>query len=606
MIFDQSSISRTPQSYVSSKPLAILFWLKTKFVRGFLVSIAVMLFPGAINAASLPQPLIGSDVAQYKRLIELQKAGNMKQAIREMGRIKDPVLKGHVLAQRYLHPTAWRSSYKELSSWLAAYNDHPDASRIFWLAKRRKPAKARAPKAPKPGYLNGYGQAGAYGYRPRIPENNAGRASPSRTASVARTIRRAIRRGWPSGALDIVNDPNNKRYLTAAEEGQLRGEIAHAYFIFGVDSKAIRQARYAIAIGRVHAHLAYWAGGLAAWRSGQIDLAGQFFRTLADLSAASPGQRSAAAYWAHRVELRQGRPVESVRYLELSAREIDSFYGVVARHALGQKVKISFDLPEIHGSFFSWLASRPGGRRIFALLQLGETHAAERELRYLWMEMPDEYRLGVLRFASQQGMAGLSFRIGEIIRKDTGVSWYGALYPHPKFKAEYVIDEALVWSISRQESGFNPRAKSRAKAAGLMQLMPSTASFIARDRGYRGRKRHQLFEPALNLKLGQTYILHLLNEQHVENSLIRLLVAYNGGPGNLRKWLDKVDHQDDPFLLVESIPARETRYYVKNVVSNLGMYRQRFGEIAPALVGLAAGNGGRFIPGNPIDKNSTN
>ena len=101
-----------------------------------------------------------------------------------------------------------------------------------------------------------------------------------------------------------MNDPKNKRYLTAAEEGQLRGEIAHAYFIFGVDSKAIRQARYAIAIGRVHAQLAYWAGGLAAWRSGQIDLAGQFFRTLADLPEASPGQRSAAAFWAHRIELR--------------------------------------------------------------------------------------------------------------------------------------------------------------------------------------------------------------------------------------------------------------------------------------------------------------
>ena len=571
-------------------------------LSSLLIYPVIMLSPEGAHAASVPQPLSSFDVANYKRLLELQKAGNMKQAIREMGRIKDPTLKGHVLAQRYLHPTAWRSSYMELSSWLSAYNDHPDASRIYWLAKRRKPAKARAPKAPKPGYLNGYGQAGAYGYRPRIPKSNAGRASPTRTASVARSIRRAIRRGWPSGALDIVNDPKNKRYLTAAEEGQLRGEIAHAYFIFGVDSKAIRQARYAIAIGRVHAQLAYWAGGLAAWRSGQIDLAGQFFRTLADLPEASPGQRSASAYWAHRVELRQERPVESVRYLELSAREIDSFYGVVSRYALGQQINISFDLPKIHDAFFAWLVKRPGGKRMFALLQIGETHSAERELRYLWMEMPEEYQLGVMRFASEQGMAGLSFRVAEIIRKDTGVSWYGALYPRPQFKTEYTIDEALVWSISRQESGFNPRAKSRAKAAGLMQLMPATASFIARDRGYRGRKRHQLFEPALNLKLGQTYIQHLLAEQHVQSSLIRLLVAYNGGPGNLRKWLGKIDHQDDPFLLLESIPARETRYYVKNVVSNLGVYRNRFRQTAPALVGLAEGNGGRFVSSKAVDK----
>ena len=137
---------------------------------------------GSAAAQSLPEPLGAADVTQYKRLIELQKNGNMKQAIREMGRLKDPVLKGHLLAQRYLHPTAWRSSYKELSSWLAAYNDHPDASRIYWLAKRRKPKNARSPKAPKPGYLNGYGQAGAHGYRPRIPASNVGRASPTRTA----------------------------------------------------------------------------------------------------------------------------------------------------------------------------------------------------------------------------------------------------------------------------------------------------------------------------------------------------------------------------------------------------------------------------------------
>ena len=562
----------------------------------------LLALPFSALASAPPQPLSDLDAAQYSRLIKLQKAGKMKQAIREMGRLQDPLLTGHVLAQRYLHPTAWRSSYKELSSWLRLYNDHPDASRIYWLAKRRKPSKARAPKSPKPGYLNGYGRAGTYGYVPRIPARNASRASPTRTASVARDVRRTIRKGWPSGALDILNKPANKRYLTAGEEGQLRGEVAHAYFIFGVDSKAIRQARYAIAEGRATADLAYWAAGLAAWRSGQIDLAGSYFRSLVELAEISPGQRSAAAFWAHRVETRQGRPINAVRYLEVAAREIDSFYGVVARHALGQQINVSFDLPPIDPGFYPWLRARPGGDRVLGLLQIGDTHAAAREMRYLWMEMPEQFRNSVMRFATENGMAGLAFRVAEIIRKDTGVSWYGALYPHPQFDAEYNIDEALVWAISRQESGFNPRAKSSAKAAGLMQLMPATASFIARDRGYRGRKRHQLFEPELNLRLGQKYIQHLLDAPLIESSLVRLLAAYNGGPGNLRKWLAKVDHQDDPFLLVESMPARETRSYVKNVISNLGMYRHRFSQTTPALSGLATGNGGIFIPSEAGNK----
>ena len=121
--------------------------------------------------ANLPTPLSEFDAAQYIRLFDLQQQGNMKQATREMGRLESPLLKGHLLSQRYLHPTAWRSSYAELSAWLKLYYDHPDASRIYWLAKRRKPKNTKDPKSPKPGYLNGYGYAGLYGYLPQIPSD---------------------------------------------------------------------------------------------------------------------------------------------------------------------------------------------------------------------------------------------------------------------------------------------------------------------------------------------------------------------------------------------------------------------------------------------------
>ena len=577
--------------------LGSIFFRMLRRVIGQLAGLILVLLLGAPAQAMLPTPLSDPDVAQYIRLFELQQQGNMKQATREMDRLKDPLLKGHLLSQRYLHPTAWRSSYVELAEWLQLYFDHPDASRIFWLSKRRQPKNTRDPKSPKPGYLNGYGYAGLYGYQVQIPASRAGRASPSRTANVARQVRRSISRGWPSGALDVLKNPDNRRYLTKAEEGRLRSEIAHAYFIFGVDAKAIREARNAIEVGKLEASLGYWAGGLASWRSGQYELAGQFFRSLVELPSVSPGRRSAAAFWAHRVELRAKNAKKSIDYLAIAAQEVDSFYGTVAREALGQKIDLSFDLPPMNSQFMPWLAARPGGQRLFGLLQIGNTHSAERELRYLWMEMPAQFKLSAMRFAAEQGMAGLSFRVAEIIRKETGKSWYGALYPHPLFQADFSIDEALVWAVSRQESGFNPRAKSRAKAAGLMQLMPATASFIAKDRGYRGRKRHELFEPAVNLRLGQTYLHHLLNEPLIEKSLIRLLAAYNGGPGNLRKWLRKVDHQNDPFLFVESMPARETRNYVKNVISNLGIYRIRFDQSSPALTSLAAGTGGIFIPG---------
>ncbi len=70
---------------------------------------------GTAAAGILPKPLGDFDVAQYQRLFHLQEVGRMKQATREMGRLDNDILKGHLLSQRYLHPTAWRSSYRELS-----------------------------------------------------------------------------------------------------------------------------------------------------------------------------------------------------------------------------------------------------------------------------------------------------------------------------------------------------------------------------------------------------------------------------------------------------------------------------------------------------------
>ena len=132
-----------------------------------------------------------------------------------------------------------------------------------------------------------------------------------------------------------------------------------------------------------------------------------------------------------------------------------------------------------------------------------------------------------------------------------------------------------------------------------MQIMPATASFVTKNRALRGRDRHLLLNPLRNLEIGQAYINSLLDEPLIDRSVVRLLAAYNGGPGNLRKWLAKVDHQDDLFLLIESIPARETRHYIKSVISNLALYRSQLGQASPALRELAAGGPGRFVSMQP-------
>ena len=123
-----------------------------------------------------------------------------------------------------------------------------------------------------------------------------------------------------------------------------------------------------------------------------------------------------------------------------------------------------------------------------------------------------------------------------------------------------------------------------------MQLMPRTASHVAADRSLRRRNADKLYDPAFNLDLGQRYVTELLGDRVVRGDLFKLAVAYNAGPGNLRKWLRAIDHRNDPLLFIESIPSRETRIFVERVLANLWIYRERLSQDTPSLDAVATGH----------------
>ena len=560
--------------------MAFILSIKRKAILA--ICFAVMTVTPAM-AASIPAMLSAEDADAYRAVFALQEKGDIKKAARIIKTIDDPILMGHVLSQKYLHPTAWRSSFTELRDWLAKYNDHPAASRISWLAKKRKPAKAATPKAPKKGYLNGIGHSESRTYRARIPASSKGRISPRQTRAIASKVRRFIRSRAPTAGNAYLSDKNTRRYLTKIEESQLRGELAHAYLIFGLDQKAIRTARHAIGTGRDKAWLAYWAGGLAAWRSQQYELAYSFFSTLSDLEEAPDELRAGAAFWSYRSAMRQMRPQEAMAYLDIALDKPHTFYGVMALQVSGQTHQVDFNLTENTTSFLAWLKSQKGGQRALALLQIGDSYEAGREFRYLYHDVPQGMMRQMIRFALDNNMADFAFRAADYHRYETGEVINAGLFPQLELSSELYIDEALVYSIIRKESGFAAKAKSRAKAAGMMQIMPATAAFIMNDRKLRTSKRYKLYDPEFNIELGQKYIQHLLKEPYINQSIARMLAAYNGGPGNLNKWLRSIDHRDDPLMFIESIPARETRVYVKSVMVNLWMYRTQFNQDTPAI-----------------------
>jgi len=148
----------------------------------------------------------------------------------------------------------------------------------------------------------------------------------------------------------------------------------------------------------------------------------------------------------------------------------------------------------------------------------------------------------------------------------------------------------------RQESAFRTNAMSHDGARGLMQLLPSTANYIERTRRFRGASRNQLFDPAINIDVGQRYIDYLLNYAGVDGDLLRLATAYNAGPGNLAKWRRHLGEVEDPLLFIESLPSRETRDFVESVVANLWIYRARLGQSLPSLDAVAAGDWPAYTP----------
>jgi soluble lytic murein transglycosylase-like protein len=141
----------------------------------------------------------------------------------------------------------------------------------------------------------------------------------------------------------------------------------------------------------------------------------------------------------------------------------------------------------------------------------------------------------------------------------------------------------------RQESSFDPLAKSPDGARGLMQLMPRTAAALDSNRGFKGRQRAELYDPTLNISLGQRYLIQLLRSKRVGNDVLRLAAAYNAGPGNLGHWERRMDYGHDPLLFIETLPTLETRLFVERVLTNLWIYRQRFGQGTPTLHALASG-----------------
>ncbi len=134
--------------------------------------------------------------------------------------------------------------------------------------------------------------------------------------------------------------------------------------------------------------------------------------------------------------------------------------------------------------------------------------------------------------------------------------------------AEFGIDPLLVWSVMRQESQFDPMALSSADAQGLMQIIPSTRDDIA-SRLAVSVDPLDMFDPAVNIRFGASYLRTMLDV--FDGDSLLAVAAYNGGPGNVRSWLEDGLVSDQADFL-RWIGLVETREFVARVMANYAVY----------------------------------
>jgi len=345
----------------------------------------------------------------------------------------------------------------------------------------------------------------------------------------------------------------------------------------------------------------------ARWRIGWIQYRARQWFAAADAfsrfaaETTSPRLRNEATYWQARARERAGHVEKAERlYHGLIDRDPADYYAMWAERRLGlssgalspwqiepvatriAQAELGSDLPVLQPAasvdafhFSRWSELKAAG--VYSLAR-EELAAIEREHR----EDTATLRALLRAYQDVDGFAAAQ-RILRRLGDDAGLAEperQRVLYPLAFWRIvsrgaqDNSLDPLLIEAVMRQESLFDPEAKSPANAYGLMQLLPDTASRLAAANN-RAVDPLALFQPDLNIDLGARYLNGLLTR--FGGDVLKAVAAYNGGEAAVEKWQRRfADLEPDEFI--ESISYRETRDYVKRVVTNYRTYQQLYVE----------------------------
>ncbi|WP_020210400.1 transglycosylase SLT domain-containing protein [Gilvimarinus chinensis] len=290
------------------------------------------------------------------------------------------------------------------------------------------------------------------------------------------------------------------------------------------------------------------------------------------------------SYWLARALLQSGENDEQAQQLYSQVAQTRSFYGFLAADILQQEYELVDKPVQIEAPISDQVAENPGIIRAKELFIIGENLNARREWYHTTRSMDEQEVIAAGKLAESWGWHrnGIQAMIQASYWDDLQTRFPIAYREHVDVTAkETAISPHLLYAIARQESAFTPDARSSAGALGLMQLLPSTAKQTAHRSGM-SFSTYDLLKPETNIALGGRYLGQLLNE--FDGNRILAAAAYNAGPNRVKKWLNKDQATQLPFdIWIETIPYRETRGYVQNVLAYSVIYGYRLGEKLPFI-----------------------
>ncbi len=326
---------------------------------------------------------------------------------------------------------------------------------------------------------------------------------------------------------------------------------------------------------------ALWRLAWDSYRRRDFAAARDRMETLAGIYTDGARQRR-LSYWRGRCLEREGRRSEAVPlYQSLASADPADVYALFARRRvqpLPAPRPVLLADPSVATATF---------RRTDELLRLRMFEEAAVEARALEPSRGRDLRLAEAEFALGRFPAATEAArrafpdLGTASEGRVPDGWRRLYYPIEENglvggrAREFGLDPSLLRALVRQESVFEPRARSRAGALGLMQLMPATAKSLVRSI-LRARYREAfLYDPGVNARLGAAYFRQLLNR--FGGKALFALAAYNGGPTRMARVLKENANSDDDEVF-ESHPAYETRDYVRRVL----LYAESYRELYPS------------------------